>query len=117
MDSATLTEVQLREEVELLNRQVLFVYRLWHEHSEHAKPAYRSVVRNAHRLKIAATVLGRSRVSNETWQTIQDSLHILSMLKGAGFHVEGSGALGPAPINGRIRSVQSAGPPGSGRRR
>lgn len=108
---------QVRGDVERLERQLLFVMKLWSDQDENYERIAAAVGVGAGKLRTKAKGINHARDRQDMLGKIERVISDISRLNRYPPYVPGSGAQRPAPPRGRISSIKPGGLPGFGKRR
>lgn len=108
---------EIKDDVEKLERQLLFVLKLWSDRDENYERIASAVRVGAGKVRTKAQDIKDSRARQDLLRKIEGVISDISHLNRYPPYVPGSGGQRPAPPRGRISSIKPGGLPGSGKRR
>lgn len=108
---------EIKDDVEKLERQLLFVLKLWRDRDENYERIAGAVRVGAGKVRTKAQGLRDSRDRQDMLRKIERMISDISHLNRYPPYVPGSGGQRPAPPRGRISSIKPGGLPGFGKRR
>lgn len=117
VESAEQLYWEVDEEADLMQRQLLFVLRLWHDRDENYARVAEAVRVSAQDLRKKAQSIKDSDDRQEMLRKIGRVLSVISFHNEYAPYVPGSGGHRPALPKGRVKSVTPGGLPGLGKRR
>lgn len=108
---------EIKDDVEKLERQLLFVLKLWSDRDENYERVAGAVRAGAGKVRAKAQGIKDSRDRQDMLRKIERMNSDISRLNRYPPYVPGSGGQRPAPPRGRISSIKPGGLPGFGKRR